>query len=62
MENKVFGLTKERAIKMNKNTITISQFRNGPNFMTCHINGDINFYEFVGYIKSLYLDHEVKVK
>ena len=46
---------------MNKNTITISQFRNCPNFMICHISGDINFNEFVGNIKSLYLDHEVKI-
>ena len=47
---------------MNKNTITISKSTNDTNLMSCHISGDINFNEFVDYIKSLYLDHEVKVK
>ena len=51
-----------RTYKSNRNTITISQSVNGPNFMSCHISGDINFDEFVGNIKSLYLDHEVNVK
>ena len=50
-----------RTYKSNRNTITISQSVNGPNFMSCHISGDINFNEFVGNIKSLYLDHEVKI-
>ena len=55
------GRTK-RTDKPNRNTITISQSVNGPNFMSCHISGDINFDEFVGNIKSLYLGHEVDVK
>ena len=49
-----------RTDKSNRNTITISKM-NSPNSMSCHISGDINFSEFVENIKSLYLDHEVKI-
>ena len=55
------GRTK-RTYKSNRNTITISQSVGGPNFMSCHISGDINFDEFVGNIKTLYLGHKVDVK
>lgn len=54
------GRTK-RTDKSNRNTITISKSMNDTNFMSCHISGDINFNEFVENIKSLYLDHEVKI-